>query len=104
MRYRDSQLIGAPVVTESGASVGRLAGLIVDAETHEVIQYAVKKSGTLEIILPKEFLVNRTQVVSIAEDRIVIKDSVVTEGAEESVRGKSPEPAPKPAGLQSTMD
>jgi len=104
MRYRDSQLMGAPVVTESGDQVGRLSGLIVDAETHEIIQYAVKKSGTLEIILPKEFLVNRAQVVSISEEKIVVKDAAVTEGVEEAVRGKVPEPAPKPAGAQRTME
>lgn len=102
MRYRDSQLHGAPVFTESGEQVGRLSGLIVDAETHEVIQYAVKKSGTLEIILPKEFLVNRTQVVSISEEKIVIKDAEVSEEVAEEVRSQVPEA--KPAGLQRTME
>ncbi len=102
MRYRDSQLHGAPVLTESGEQVGRLAGLIIDVETHEVIQYAVKKSGTLEIILPKEFLVNRRQVVSISEERIVVKDAAVSEDVVEEVRNKVPEA--KPAGLQRSMD
>jgi len=102
MRYRDSQLHGAPVFTEAGEQVGRLAGFIVDAETHEVIQYAVKKSGRLEIILPKEFLVNRTQVVSISEEKIVVKDAAVSERAAEEAHGQVPKA--KPAGLQSTSE
>jgi sporulation protein YlmC with PRC-barrel domain len=102
MRYRDSQLHGAPVYTESGDQVGRLSGFVVDAETHEVIQYAVKKSGTLEILLPREFLVNRTQVISISEERIVVKDAAVTEGAINEAKGRLPKA--KPAGLQRTSE
>ncbi len=102
MRYRDSQLHGAPVITESGDQVGHLAGFFVDADTHEVIQYVVKKSGTLEIILPKEFLVNRVQVVSISEEKVVVKDAAVSEQVAEEARGKLPKA--KPAGLHSTSE
>ena len=92
------------MVTESGDQVGQLSGLIIDTDSHEVIQYAVKKAGTLKIILPKEFLVNRLQVVSISTERIVIKDAAVTETTTEEARRKSPEPVPKPAGLQRSIE
>lgn len=81
MRYRDSQLTGVPVYTQSGKHVGRLVGFVVESDTHEVIQYAVKKSGTFELLLPKEFLVNRSQVISVSEEKMVVEDATVIEKA-----------------------
>ncbi|MFH1047440.1 MAG: PRC-barrel domain-containing protein [Patescibacteria group bacterium] len=103
MRYRDSQLHGVPVFTQSGSEIGRLVGFIVDAETHEVIQYVVKKSGALEILLPKELLVNRAQVVSLSEERLVVADAAVTERSAEEARGTVSKAA-NPAGLQRTSE
>jgi sporulation protein YlmC with PRC-barrel domain len=100
MRYRDSQLHNLPVMTESGKHVGKLSELIIDADSHEVIQYVVLKAGTLKILLPKEFLVHRLQVVSINDERIVIKDAAVTEAAAEETKRKVSKPVPNPAGLQ----
>lgn len=103
MRYRDSQLVGVPVHTQSGKHVGRLTGFVVESDTHEVIQYTVKKSGTFEMLLPKELLVNRSQVVSVNEEKMVVEDSAVKEkaGAKEK---KVAEAATKTLGVTRSME
>lgn len=79
MRYRDSQIIDLPAFTESGERVGRVAGLIVDASVHEIVQYIIARPRTLRAPLPKELLVGREQVVSIDADRMVVRDGTVAE-------------------------
>jgi sporulation protein YlmC with PRC-barrel domain len=103
MRYRDSQLAGVPVYTRSGNHVGRLVGFVIESDTHEVIQYAVKKSGTFELLLPKEFLVNRSQVVSVSEEKLIVEDAAVTEKAKEKKK-KVTESAPKTVGVTRSME
>jgi sporulation protein YlmC with PRC-barrel domain len=83
MRFRDADLRGIPVQTKSGQKVGKLKAFVIDAEHHEVSQYVVAKAGTLlSKIMPDEFLVHRSQVVSMDGDRMIILDAAVTEAAE----------------------
>lgn len=104
MRYRDSQLAGVPVYTRSGRHLGRLVGFVVESDTHEVIQYAVKKSGTFELLLPKEFLVNRSQVISVSEEKMVVDDATVAEKADARKKKQAAEPAPKTVGVTRSME
>jgi sporulation protein YlmC with PRC-barrel domain len=103
MRYRDSQLVGVPVHTQSGRHVGRLIGFIVESDTHEIIQYAVKKSGTIELLIPKELLVNRSQVVSLSEEKMVVEDAAIAEKAEAKEK-KVAESAVKTVGVTRSME
>ncbi|MFA5092154.1 MAG: PRC-barrel domain-containing protein [Candidatus Paceibacterota bacterium] len=104
MRYRDSHLTGVPVYTRSGNHVGRLVGFVIESDTHEVVQYAVKKSGTLELILPKEFLVNRTQVVSVSDEKMVVEDAAVAEKAKVAAKKQVTESATNTVGVTRSME
>lgn len=104
MRYRDSQLVGVPVYAEAGGHLGRLVGFVIDADTHEIIQYAVRKSGAIEKLLPKELLVHRNQVVSVSEEKMVVRDAAVLESEEAESKGRIRETSAKPAGAARSMD
>jgi len=73
MRLRDSDIRGLPVVTETGDSVGKVKGLVVDIDSHQVIQYLVSRSRTLSALLPEELLVHFSQVVSVDEGRMTVR-------------------------------
>lgn len=80
MLFRDGDLRGIPVVTKrSGEKIGKLAGFVIDAETHLVEQYVVAKSRLLSALLPDDLLIHRSQVVSIDAERMVVEDAAVSE-------------------------
>lgn len=81
--------------TESGVPVGRLAGIILDTETHEAVQYAVARPRAVRDPFPRELLIARRQVVSLDEERMVVQDGSVAEryGEKAHVRGTAPEAA-----------
>lgn len=82
MRFRDADLRGIPVQTKGGDKVGKLLAFVIDADQHEVTQYVVARSSLLSKLMPDEFLVHRSQVVSIDAERMVINEAAVTEAAE----------------------
>ena len=104
MRYRHSQLAGVPVYTRSGDRIGKLAGFVIESDTHEVVQYAVRKSGTLELILPKEFLVGRGQVVSVSDEKMVVEDAAVADKAESAEEKRVAESATNTVGVTRVME
>jgi len=86
MRLSDKELRGLPVVTAvSGEKIGRLTGFVVDGESHAVIQYVVAKSRTLSALLPKELLVHPSQVVSIDDEKMVVKGEFIAVEAAEAI-------------------
>ncbi|MFC1702864.1 PRC-barrel domain-containing protein [Patescibacteria group bacterium] len=85
MRYRDKELRNVPVETRSGTILGKLSGYVMDSESHEVVQFIVKKAHPLAKILPSELLVHSDQVISIGPDKIVVDDAVETASEREAV-------------------
>jgi sporulation protein YlmC with PRC-barrel domain len=83
MRFSDKELRGLPVVTKSGDKIGKLIGFVIDGDNHAVVQYVVAKSRLLSAFLPKELLIHPAQVISIDEEKMVVKgDLVALETAE----------------------
>jgi sporulation protein YlmC with PRC-barrel domain len=76
MRIADSQLKGLSVVTETGDPIGKVAGMVIDVDSHSVIQYKVSRSRLLSALLPEEMLVHHNQVVSVDEEKMVVKGSL----------------------------
>ena len=101
MRFRDADLRGIPVQTKTGDKVGKLLAFVIDADHHEVTQYVVARSSLLSKIIPDEFLVHRSQVISIDADRMVINDAAVTEAAEVVRRMTEHVTEPAPHGASS---
>lgn len=78
MLFRSANLRGIPVVTKkSGEKLGKLAGFVIDADTHAVEQYVVSKSRLLSALLPDDLLIHRSQVVSLDDERMVVEDAAV---------------------------
>ncbi|HCC22242.1 hypothetical protein A2480_03710 [Candidatus Uhrbacteria bacterium RIFOXYC2_FULL_47_19] len=104
MRYRDSQLRGAPAFTEDGQRIGRLVGLIVDVVTHEVVQYVVRRSVALARPLPGELLVDRRQVISLDDKSLVVRNAAVTEEVLTQESGQISEQAQEAVVLNRTTE
>jgi len=85
MRLRDKEIRGLPVVTTDGEKIGKLAGFVVDTETHAVVQYVVTKSRLLSALLPKELLVHPSQVVSVDDEKMVVKGEFIAVEAAEAI-------------------
>lgn len=77
------KIIGLPVETESGESVGKVADLHVDIDTHDVRTYVVSASGFLRGLVggDGELEVLPSHVRSIGEDKMVIADLTGTQGS-----------------------
>ena len=73
MRILDSDLRGLSVVTETGDPVGKISGFMFDIDTHSIIHYVVSKSRLLSALLPDELIVHHSQVISVDEEKMVIK-------------------------------
>ncbi len=85
MRLSDKEMRGLPVVTAAGEKIGKLAGFVVDGETHAVVQYVVTKSRSLSALLPKELLVHPSQVISIDDEKMVVKGEFIAVEAAEAI-------------------
>ena len=79
MRLRDSELRGLPVFTASGERVGTVAGVILDAASHAVAQYAVTRSRRLTDLIPSELLVAPSQVQRLDHESMVVDDGLLTD-------------------------
>lgn len=97
MRFRDKELRGLPVVTRAGVKVGKIAGIIIDADAHSVAQYVVRRMRLILPFLPQELLVHPSQVVSLDREKMVVSDGAVVEAAD--VRATAPSPASSPSGV-----
>jgi sporulation protein YlmC with PRC-barrel domain len=73
MRILDSDLRGLSVVTETGDPVGKISGFMFDIDTHSIIHYVVSKSRLLPALLPDELIVHHSQVISVDEEKMVVK-------------------------------
>ncbi|MBI2037583.1 MAG: PRC-barrel domain-containing protein [Candidatus Magasanikbacteria bacterium] len=65
-------LLHLPVYTESGTKLGTVFDLELDAEGHVIMKYFVKAN----FLSVKYFLIEKSLVKEITEDKIVVYDSV----------------------------
>ncbi len=90
MKVRYEDLRNIPVVTKkSGEKLGKLAGFVLDTDTHAVEQYVVSKSRLLSALLPDDLLIHHSQVVSIDTEKMVVEDSAVHERVAAAIIPKS---------------
>lgn len=73
--YKD--LINLPVETQSHQNLGKVAGLVLDADGQNIYQYRVKPSG-LGGLFSHELLIHRQQVISVTADKLIVDDLVYT--------------------------
>ena len=78
MLLQHKQLIGLDVETQSGELLGKVAGFVINIDTHEIEQYEVSPS-LVKQFLGRVLLVNRKQVREIKKNKIIVEDGVVKE-------------------------
>lgn len=89
-------LLGLPVETRSGTSLGRVAAFTLDEASQSILSYEVKRGR----ILGDHLLVHRGQVLSLTGEKMVVEDAAVREDERGAVRVRGAEPA---AGSVSTI-
>ncbi len=67
-------LIGLPVETRSGRSVGKVSAVEIDAETHAVTHYRVRPRQTIQGLFANELIIAPSQVVSVSAERMVVEE------------------------------
>ncbi len=72
MRILHSALKKLRVETVLGTYLGRVRDIELDAESHLVVRYLVKKWAN-----STEYLIHRNQIVRIEEKRMVVEDAVI---------------------------
>ncbi len=75
-RVLAKDLRGIAVETRSGDRLGRLVDIELDQETLEVATIIVRPSRLAETLVRSALRIARSQVVSIAADRIIVDDAV----------------------------
>ena len=76
MRLPFKQLKSLPVRTVSGILLGRIQDIVLETEGQLVAQYRVKPS----VLMGKEYLVGRDQIVRIDADALIVDDAVLRTG------------------------
>ncbi|PIZ93850.1 MAG: hypothetical protein CO029_03515 [Candidatus Magasanikbacteria bacterium CG_4_9_14_0_2_um_filter_41_10] len=80
MRITYKQLKKLPVVTQSGQELGSVHDAVIDIEAHVIALYEVSSS----VLSTKKYSITPTQVVSITEEKMIVKDAVVPDKEQES--------------------
>jgi len=75
MRIFFKQIKTLPVITESGANLGRVIDIELDANNHSVGKYVVSAWPT--ILKRERLFIAPDQIVSIDAEKIIIKDGAV---------------------------
>ena len=70
------QLESIPVQTQSGQKLGVIEGVTVENNEHRVVSYEVKPSTILAALFKKPFLIAPSEIISLTNERMIVKDSV----------------------------
>lgn len=66
-------LMGAKVYTQSGKKIGRVKDLSIDYQDFYILKLHIK-ARAIQRVLNERLLVDRTDIVEIKKDRIIVKD------------------------------
>jgi sporulation protein YlmC with PRC-barrel domain len=81
MLVDSKRMQGVPVRTVSGQGVGKLESFEFEVETGRLSGVRVKISGIVPALLDQEALVAWSQIVSMSEAEVVVRDGVAMERA-----------------------
>lgn len=94
MKLNSRDLHGAPVFTEQGISVGKVASFEMHGESGKFAGIFVSHKGLISGLLSDEIYVPWNQIVKITKEQVVIKDLAIP--AEARTIAKRPAAEPKP--------
>jgi len=75
MKINNQQLIGIPVVTQSGNKLGDVEGFNVDIESQSILEYKIRPSNLVKELMVGDFIIPRGQVVDITPKKIIVGDN-----------------------------
>lgn len=80
MNINTRDLVGLPVQTRSGNSIGKVASLDVDTDTGRVAAFHVKSGGLVAGLLGDELLVSWDAVIELTSKALIVADATVPSG------------------------
>jgi len=80
MTLNSKQMHGTHVLTRSGQALGKLASVDFDGDTGHLSALHVS-SGLVKGLLSDELVIAWNQVVEITEEKIIVSDTAIPEGA-----------------------
>lgn len=83
MRLQARDLHHLPVETARGIAVGRLIDWEIDTETQAIRTYHVQSKTRVPGLYGNTLLIDRQQVISITNEKMVVDDLAVTEAEAE---------------------
>lgn len=81
MRLTDRQLVGLPVVTQSGQQLGSVTGFECDIDHHTIETYLVSTSPLITRLFGlhrRTLVVARSQVIAITVEAMIVHDALTT--------------------------
>jgi len=88
------------VETTGGLRLGRIVDVELDPESHLAVTYVVQPGRLTQPIARKSLRINRSQVVSFTNERMVVDDLVSRLPAEQRAQGLTKD-APSPISARS---
>jgi len=93
------KLLHLPVFTRLGTRLGKISDAEIDVDSQAIVKYHVS-AGTFS---DKNYLIDRSQVLEIGADKIIVEDSLILASAQEKKEQASPQTA-LGAAAQSVID
>lgn len=93
------KLLHLPVFTRLGTRLGKISDAEIDVDSQAIVEYHVS-AGTFS---DKNYLIDRSQVLEIGADKIIVEDSLILASAQEKKEQASPQTA-LGAAAQSVID
>ncbi len=90
MKILSDNLIGLPVYTENGRSLGKVDSFEIELETSLITHYHIS-TGLIKGLWHQKLVVSRSQVISISKEKMIVEDNSV----QEVKSGLVPSPAVK---------
>lgn len=76
---QNKKIIGLPVYTQSNFYLGKISAFEVDPISQMIINYHLKGNFITKIV-QGELIINREQVISLDEKKMIVEDNVIKEG------------------------
>ncbi len=74
---KGKKIIGLPVETESGISIGKIFDFELETASQSILRYYIRDKNILKEFFVPELIVYKEQVVFIDDNKMVIEDNVI---------------------------
>ncbi|MFC1599056.1 hypothetical protein ACFL2U_03580 [Patescibacteria group bacterium] len=79
MLINEQQFKKVRVQTQGGQDLGFLAGFDLDTDTGKIAKYHVKSKNIITGLLANRLIIDKEQVISFDQQKMIVEDTAVTE-------------------------